>query len=59
MLIPYGFTNKKAAEFLPADRLAVLPTAPAIQAKMVPYDYDWWAENQPAVVARWNQWILG
>lgn len=59
MLIPYGFTNKKAAEFLPADRLSVLPTAPAIQAKMVPYDYDWWAENQPAVVARWNQWILG
>ena len=58
MLIPYGFTNKKAAEFLPADRLSVLPTAPAIQAKMVPYDYDWWAENQPAVVARWNQWIL-
>jgi putative spermidine/putrescine transport system substrate-binding protein len=59
MLIPYGFTNKKAVEYLSPERLAVLPTAPAIQAKMVPYDYDWWAENQPAVVARWNQWILG
>jgi putative spermidine/putrescine transport system substrate-binding protein len=59
MLIPYGFTNKKAADLIPAQRLAVLPTAPAIQAKMVPYDYNWWAENQPAVVSRWNQWILG
>jgi putative spermidine/putrescine transport system substrate-binding protein len=59
MLIPYGFTNRKAADLIPPDRLAVLPTAPAIQAKMVPYDYAWWADNQPAVVSRWNQWILG
>jgi putative spermidine/putrescine transport system substrate-binding protein len=59
MLIPYGFTNRKAADYLPPERLAVLPTAPLIQPKLIAYDYDWWAANQPAVVARWNQWILG
>lgn len=59
MLIPYGFTNRKAADFIPPDRLAVLPTSPQIRPQLIAYDYDWWAANTDRVVAKWNQWVLG
>jgi len=59
MLIPYGFTNRRAADYLKPERLAVLPTSPTIQPNLINYDYDWWAANQPTVAARWNKWVLG
>ncbi len=57
-LIPYGSVNSKSPEFIAPKQLAVLPSAPEIKSKLVPYNYAWWAENRDAVVARWNKWIL-
>jgi putative spermidine/putrescine transport system substrate-binding protein len=57
-LIPYGFVNDGAAELLPADRLSILPTAPAIKKQMLIYDTGWWAENTDAVLAKWNSFLL-
>jgi putative spermidine/putrescine transport system substrate-binding protein len=56
--IPYGTVNAKSDEFIPADRMEVLPSAPAIKAQLVRYDYDWWIENADAVIARFNKWLL-
>jgi putative spermidine/putrescine transport system substrate-binding protein len=39
-------------------QLALLPSAPEIKAKLVPYNYEWWSQNRDAVIARWNKWIL-
>ncbi|HLJ22291.1 MAG TPA: extracellular solute-binding protein, partial [Stellaceae bacterium] len=58
MLIPYGFVNNVAAEHLPAERLAVLPTAPAIKKQMFIYDSQWWADNRDKVIERWSSWLL-
>jgi putative spermidine/putrescine transport system substrate-binding protein len=57
-LIPYGFSNSKAAEYVPAQLLAQLPSAPEIKSKLVPYNYEWWVENRDTVIGRWNKWIL-
>jgi putative spermidine/putrescine transport system substrate-binding protein len=57
-LIPYGFSNGKAAEYLPAKQLEQLPSAPAIKNRLVPYNYDWWVDNRDTVIGRWNKWIL-
>ncbi|MDP9365132.1 MAG: ABC transporter substrate-binding protein, partial [Chloroflexota bacterium] len=59
MLIPYGFVNTKAAELIPAERLAALPTAPDLLDKQFVRDVGWWAENNDDVAALWNEWILG
>jgi putative spermidine/putrescine transport system substrate-binding protein len=59
LLIPYGFVNNKAAELIPADRLAALPTAPDLLSKQFVRDVGWWAENNDDVAEVWNEWILG
>jgi putative spermidine/putrescine transport system substrate-binding protein len=56
--IPYGSINGKSNAYIPPDRLAVLPSAPAIKAQLVNYDYDWWIDNRDAVVDRFNKWLL-
>jgi len=58
MLIPYGSVNNKSAEYLTEQQLSMLPSAPAIKAKLVPYNYDWWVDNRDTVIAHWNKWIL-
>jgi putative spermidine/putrescine transport system substrate-binding protein len=58
MLIPYGSVNNKSADYMSAQQLAVLPSAPDIKSKLVPYDYDWWVDNRDTVIAHWNKWIL-
>ncbi len=58
MLIPYGFVNEKAAEYIPAERLAQLPTAPQYKDQMFERNVEWWVENRDAVLERWNEWIL-
>jgi putative spermidine/putrescine transport system substrate-binding protein len=58
LLIPYGFVNNAAAKLLPADRLAMLPTAPAYKDQMFDANVQWWADNQQTVIDRWNEWIL-
>lgn len=57
-LIPYGFVNNQAAGHVAPKQLALLPSAPEIKSKLVPFDYDWWAANRDTVVGRWNKWIL-
>jgi putative spermidine/putrescine transport system substrate-binding protein len=56
--IPYGSVNNKSNEYIPAERLQVLPSAPAIKSQLVNYDYDWWIDNREAVVNRFNKWLL-
>lgn len=58
MLIPYGFVNDKATDYIPAERLQVLPTAPDIKKDMLIVDYQWWADNRDQVLEKWNSWIL-
>ncbi len=58
MLIPYGFVNNKAVDYLPAERLKVLPTAPDIKKQMYVYNSEWWADNRDKVVSRWASFLL-
>ena len=58
MQIPYGFVNTKAAELIPADVLATLPTSPDILPNLLLRDEQWWAENRGPLLDRWNEWIL-
>ncbi|HUB48718.1 MAG TPA: ABC transporter substrate-binding protein [Acetobacteraceae bacterium] len=57
-LIPYGFVNSQSPQYVAPKQLAVLPSAPEIKSKLVPYDYAWWAQNRDAVIAHWNKWVL-
>jgi putative spermidine/putrescine transport system substrate-binding protein len=56
--IPYGSVNSKSNAYIPPERLAVLPSAPAIKSQLVNYDYDWWIDNRDTVVNRFNKWLL-
>ena len=56
--IPYGSVNEKSNEYIPADRLAGLPSAPEIKKNLVNYDYDWWIANREAVIPKFNKWLL-
>jgi putative spermidine/putrescine transport system substrate-binding protein len=58
ILIPYGFVNNKAAELIPEQQLAQLPTAPELRPKLFLRDEEWWAQNRDAVIERWNEWVL-
>jgi putative spermidine/putrescine transport system substrate-binding protein len=58
MQIPYGFVNTKAAELIPADILATLPTSPEILPNLLLRDEQWWAENRGPLLDRWNEWVL-
>jgi putative spermidine/putrescine transport system substrate-binding protein len=56
--IPYGSVNGKSDQYIPPERLAVLPSAPAIKSQLVNYDYDWWIDNRDMVVGRFDKWLL-
>jgi putative spermidine/putrescine transport system substrate-binding protein len=56
--IPYGSVNSQSNQYIPPERLAVLPTAPDIKTRLVSYNYDWWIENRDTVVGRFNKWLL-
>ena len=57
--IPYGSVNNGSNEFIPEERLKVLPSAPAIKSQLLTYNYDWWIENSETAVKRFNKWLLG
>ncbi|QEW19914.1 spermidine/putrescine ABC transporter periplasmic substrate-binding protein [Marinibacterium anthonyi] len=57
-LLPYGFTNVDSAKYLPEEILKDLPTAPQNYARMVPYQYQWWADNRPEVIEKFNEMML-
>jgi putative spermidine/putrescine transport system substrate-binding protein len=58
-LIPYGFVNDKSVDYMAADQMARLPSAPAIKSQLLTYDYQWWVTNRDSVAARFNTWLLG
>ncbi len=57
--IPYGSVNNGSNEFIPDERLKVLPSAPAIKSQLVNYNYDWWIDNREKVIGPFNKWLLG
>ena len=57
--IPYGSVNNGSNEFIPEERLKLLPSAPGIKSQLVNYNYDWWIENRQTVTTRFNKWLLG
>lgn len=56
--LAYGPTNLKAYNHIPAERAAVLPTAPQNLAVLKLADEDWWSTNRAAVTERFNAWVL-
>jgi putative spermidine/putrescine transport system substrate-binding protein len=58
MMIPYGYVNAGATQYIPAERLKVLPTAPAIRDQMFVYNSKWWADNEDAILKKWASWVL-
>ncbi|MGE0424406.1 MAG: ABC transporter substrate-binding protein [Reyranellaceae bacterium] len=56
--IPYGSVNSKSNEFIPTDRLAILPSAPDIKKQLVTYNYDWWIANREQAISKFNKWLL-
>jgi putative spermidine/putrescine transport system substrate-binding protein len=57
--IPYGSVNSGSNQYIPDERQKVLPSAPAIKAQLVNYNYDWWIDNRATVIDRFNKWLLG
>jgi putative spermidine/putrescine transport system substrate-binding protein len=57
--INYGPTLRAAYERLSEAERAVLPSSPENRAAQFIYDGGWWAENESAVLERWNKWQLG
>ena len=56
--IPYGPVRTAAMERLDPARRAIMPTAPDNFSKGVLMDSNWWAENGPAAVEKFNTWML-
>lgn len=56
-LYAYGTGRKAAANFIPAEQLAKLPTAPEHLDKGAAYDGAFWTENKEALEARFKVWL--
>lgn len=56
-IYPIGPVNRRAFDALPAERLAVLPSAPKNKEVQVYPDYQWWADHLDEVVERFNEWV--
>ncbi|MGY4334767.1 putative spermidine/putrescine transport system substrate-binding protein [Bradyrhizobium sp. LB7.2] len=59
LAIPYGPVNEGFINYVPPERLAILPTAPEIRKQLLPFDYDWWGANREAAATKFNKWLLG
>jgi len=56
-LLDYGFTNMRAADYLPAARLAQLPSHYLDRGFW--FDSPWWGANKAAVTEAFVEWSLG
>jgi putative spermidine/putrescine transport system substrate-binding protein len=56
--LAYGPTNRKSFEQIPAERAALLPTAPQNLKNMRLPSPQWWEANRTQVTERFNAWIL-
>ncbi len=65
--IAYAPSNTKAYEFIPAERAAILPTAPDLEKLQFRQDYAFWnstdEESGETMVNKaaqlWNEWLIG
>ena len=57
-LLPYGPVNERSLELLPEERRLILPTAPANRAVQFVQNWNWWADNYDAALARFDEWLL-
>lgn len=53
----YGPANKIAADFIPPEALANLPTAPDHMKSPLVYDAKFWGENGEELTKRFNNWL--
>ena len=58
MEIPYGPTNKKAFDLIPAERRKDLPTFPDNLKKMWALDGKWLGDNYDVINDRWQKFLL-
>ncbi|MGB3503517.1 MAG: ABC transporter substrate-binding protein [Mesorhizobium sp.] len=56
-LYAYGTGRREAAQLIPADWLANLPTAPQHLQYGMPYDDAFWTENKEALEERFKAWL--
>ena len=56
--LAYGPTNKRSFDSIPAQRAALLPTAPDNVRDMRLPSPEWWADNREKVTERFNSWII-
>lgn len=57
-LLPFGPVNREALTLIRPDRLAVLPTAPEHRSKQFIQNWNWWLDNEQALVERFERWLL-
>jgi putative spermidine/putrescine transport system substrate-binding protein len=55
-MIPYGPTNRKAFDHLPAEVSRNLPNF--YESQIFYQDAVWWSDNRDHVEKAWNEWIL-
>lgn len=56
-LYAYGTGRKEAANFIPAEQLAELPTSPDYIKYGAEYDNAFWTENKESLEARFKTWL--
>jgi putative spermidine/putrescine transport system substrate-binding protein len=56
-LYAYGTGRKEAADHIPAEQLAKLPTSPEHLKSGAAYDGAYWTENKEALEARFKAWL--
>jgi putative spermidine/putrescine transport system substrate-binding protein len=56
--LPYGPTNPKAYDHIPAARAKYLPTAPDNFKRIVQSNTAWWGKNKEKAIERFNAWLL-
>ncbi|WP_165405684.1 ABC transporter substrate-binding protein [Bradyrhizobium genosp. SA-3] len=59
LIIPYGVTNEKANNYIPPERLAILPSGPENRKVLIPYNFDWWTANRDMAIDKFSKWLLG
>jgi putative spermidine/putrescine transport system substrate-binding protein len=55
--IPYGPVVTAATEFVPADTLAKLPTAPDHMKSALVFDVEFWGDHGQDLTKRFNAWL--
>ena len=58
MQIPYGPTNKKALDLIPAERRKILPTNPENLKQMWPLNGQWLGDHYDEINDRWQKFMI-